>query len=125
MEVRKLLGRPDGKPAVRIRKGENAPSFEWHPTVALDRKLLAHNLRSFRESRLGIAQPDMHLNSDIVCELVEEPRRFSTNRGIDIRHRWQNVEIDSQSVQRIFGNRSAFGDYQSDRFSDIADLRLC
>jgi len=64
------------------------------------------------------------MRGNIGVEIVMDPRRGSRQRGLDIDHRRQHVQLDHDVVERVLGNVAALRDDDRQRLADVANLVL-
>jgi hypothetical protein len=89
--------------------------------VALHLEVLAADVRRILERRISVAEGGRDRSGDVAAGFFKK-KNIVLACGITIDHRWERIDIDSDRLHCVFGQRDAVSDYDGDRLADKANL---
>ena len=101
----------------------HAARLERQRHMALHRKAFAPGVVGLGKSRGRIAA-DRAVADREIAAVPSNSRVSFACRLVAVGHRRQRLDVDTDQVERVLGDRRAVGQHDRDRLADIADLAV-
>jgi hypothetical protein len=121
--VHHLGGGPDCQAVgTRVVISDDAPALHRHAGVSVVVEPSPERERRLAERGLHVALADLVLADDVRPQLWMEERRAARERGVQISHHRERLELDSDARDRVLGCVAIARDDDGDGLADVSHL---